>query len=79
MNQKNKKVILWIVLIWFAILFVDSFIKIFLGIERLVLTKVLPSDCLISLSLLALSAYIVIKLQKKLGVRNLFKRNEPKN
>jgi len=77
MKGTVKKIILWIVLICFALLFIDSFFEFFIGVLRLVLTGV-SSNCLSSLFYLILSAYIVIKLQKKLGVRNLFKRNESK-
>jgi len=70
MKEKIKKIILWVILIWFALVFAGSFIEVLTG---------LSDNRLISLCALIISGYIVVKLQEKLNVRNLFRQNEPKN
>ena len=72
MKEKNKKILLWIILIWFAMVFVDSFI------EAMMIFFFGPSGSsqnpLITISVLAISAVIILKLQKKLNVPNLFRK-----
>ena len=72
MKEKIKKILLWIVLVWFIMVFVDSFIN------AVMIVLYGPSNSsqnpLITISLLAISAVIIIKLQKKLNLPNLFKR-----
>ncbi|PJA84303.1 MAG: hypothetical protein CO145_01430 [Candidatus Nealsonbacteria bacterium CG_4_9_14_3_um_filter_37_13] len=74
MKEKIKKILLWIVLVWFIMVFVDSFIN------AVMIVLYGPSNSsqnpLITISLLAISAVIIIKLQKKLNLPDLFKRKK---
>jgi len=74
MKEKIKKILLWIVVVWFIMVFVDSFIN------AVMIVLYGPSNSsqnpLITISLLAISAVIIIKLQKKLNLPDLFKRKK---
>jgi len=66
---KIKKVVLWFILIFAALGFAGSFIE---------LITFASGNLLSSFFGLVIFGWIIIKLQKKLNVRSLFKRNEPK-
>jgi len=71
-----KKIILWILLIWFALVFAGSFI------EAIMTCLYGPYDLqnlFVIIATLAISGFIVQELQRKLNVPSLFKRNESKD
>lgn len=70
MKEKIKKLLLWIVLIWFTLVFIGSFIEaIMIVLFGLNSSSMNP---LVLIFVLAFSALIIIKLQKKLNVSSLF-------
>lgn len=65
--EKIKVILLWIILIWFVMVFIDSFINA-------VMPGISSQNLLTTIFLLAISTVIIVKLQKKLNVPNLFKK-----
>lgn len=81
MKEKTKKVLLWIILIWFAMVFIDSFWEAILFIlfgSKDYIKSESTQHPITTIALLALSATIILKLQKKLNVSDLFKKIKKK-
>lgn len=74
MKEKIKKVLLWTLLIVFALAFAGSF----MNAVMIILFGSVDENPLMVIFYLVISGYAVIKIQNKLSLSSLFVRNKKK-